>query len=272
MTEPEDRVDLMAPPTPEDPRNSADLLACASDGDATAWEELFRRYNGLVRSTLSSFRLQEADADEAVQNTWLRLAEWMDTIRNPERLGCWLATTASRECLTLIWRRHRTASESTASKQVVTTEQEEPDATVIAEQASTADTTMGELTQRRQHLFYEVDPATGMPQGSIGPTRRRLLRELECTLEQRGFVSQSGTDVINDVYWISREPTEGNRTGSYLLDDLLDKADQALREKLEPKVTDIRSGSTQGTGDAQLDDLLQKADAALRAALHDQGH
>ena len=31
------------------------------------------------------------------------------------------------------------------------------------------------------------------------------------------------------------------------------------------------TGSTQGTGDAQLDDLLQKADAALRAALHDQG-
>jgi RNA polymerase sigma factor (sigma-70 family) len=226
MTEPEDRVDLMAPPTPEDPRNSANLLACARDGDATAWEELFRQYHRLVWSVVTSFRLQEADAQDAVQNTWLRLAEWMDTIRYPEHLGGWLATTASRECLTLIQRRHRTASGSTASKQVVTTDQEEPDATVITGQASTADTTMGELTQRRQPLFYEVDPATGMPQGSIRPTR--ALRALRHTLEQPGFVSQSGADVIKDVYWISREQTEGNRTGSHLLDDLLDQADQAL--------------------------------------------
>jgi RNA polymerase sigma factor (sigma-70 family) len=205
MTEPGDRVDLMAPPTPEDPRNSADLLARASDGDAMAWEELFRRYNRLVRSTVASFRLQEADADEAVQNTWLRVMERMDTIRDPERLGGWLATTASRECLALIRRRHREVLKDVA---------------------------------------------------------------LWDTLEQRGFVSQYGADVVEDV---KGEPTEGDRTGSYLLDDLLDKADQALREKLEPKVTDIRIGSTQGTGDAQLDDLLQRADAALRAALHEQG-
>lgn len=72
MTEPEDRVDLMPPPPP-DPRKGANLLARARDGDSMAWEELFRRYHRLVRSTVTSYRLQEADADEAMQNTWLRV-------------------------------------------------------------------------------------------------------------------------------------------------------------------------------------------------------
>ncbi len=80
--------------------------ARASEGDMATWEELVRRYNRLVRSTVASFRLQGADAEDAVQNTWLRVVERMDTIRDPERLGGWLATTASRECLALIRRRH----------------------------------------------------------------------------------------------------------------------------------------------------------------------
>ena len=33
------------------------------------------------------------------QTTWLRLVENLDRIKDPERLGAWLATTARRECL-----------------------------------------------------------------------------------------------------------------------------------------------------------------------------
>ena len=279
MTEPGDRVDLTAPPPPEDPRDGAELLARASDGDSTAWEKLIRRYSRLVCSTVASFRLQPADAEEAMQNTWLRVMERMDTIRDPERLGDWLATTASRECLALLRRRHREVPEDVAGTQLIAPE-EEPDPTVVAGEAHPAvDTAVAELTECRQRLiqllFYQPDASyaqmsqtTGMPQGSIGPTRQRALRELRDTLEQRGFGPQSGADVAEDV---KGEPTEGDRTGSYLLDNLLTKAEQALREKLEPTVRDFRTGSTQGTGDAQLDDLLHKADAALRAALHDHG-
>lgn len=134
-------------------------------------------------------------------------------------------------------------------------------------------TAVGELTRRRQKLirmlfaqpdnnYAAISRATGMPQGSIGPTRLRVLRELRHTLEQRGFGPQSDLDVSENF---EGEPTEGDRTGSHLLDDLLDKAERVLREKLEPTV--IGTGSSQGTGDEHLDELLHRADAALRERL-----
>src|ERR671917_1348166 len=79
-----------------------DLLLSIRDGDPAAWDEILRRYCKLVSTTVRSFRLQEADALDAVQMTWLRLAENAHRVQFPERLGGWLATTARRECLHLL--------------------------------------------------------------------------------------------------------------------------------------------------------------------------
>jgi hypothetical protein len=56
---------------------------------------------GCLRST-ATFRLQEADALDAIQMTWTRLAENAHRVQFPERLGEWLATTARRECLHIL--------------------------------------------------------------------------------------------------------------------------------------------------------------------------
>jgi Sigma-70 region 2 len=60
------------------------------------------RYGKLVSTTVRSFRLQEADTLDAVQTTWLRLAENAHQMQFPEKLGGWLATTARRECLHIL--------------------------------------------------------------------------------------------------------------------------------------------------------------------------
>lgn len=189
---------MSSPVSTQTRESTTALLRAAEDNQPLAWEELVRRYHRLVRSTVASFRLQPADAEDAVQNTWLRVMERMDTIRDPERLGGWLATTASRECLALIRRKHREIPDDVAGTQLVATE-DGPDVVVLAGEAQRAvDAAVGELTGRRQTLihllFYqydssytEVSRATGMPPGSIGPTRNRVLRELRGTLEQRGF-------------------------------------------------------------------------------------
>ena len=73
------------------------------------------RYGGMVRGVVASFRLQEADAADAVQMTWLRAFERLDSVRNPDRLGGWLATIANRECLALLRRaRWETPDETVA--------------------------------------------------------------------------------------------------------------------------------------------------------------
>ncbi|MDQ3761005.1 MAG: sigma-70 family RNA polymerase sigma factor [Actinomycetota bacterium] len=197
---------MSSPASTQVQESTADLLRAAGDGDPLAWEELIRRYGRLVRSTVASFRLQQADVEDAVQNTWLRVIERMHTIKDPECLGGWLATTASRECLALIRRGHREAPDDAAAQQLVAMDSE-PDAAVVASETHRAvNAAVGTLTGRRQQLidllFYqsdysyaEVSRATGMPQGSIGPTRLRVLQELRCALEQRGFGPQSGASL-----------------------------------------------------------------------------
>jgi RNA polymerase sigma factor (sigma-70 family) len=195
---------MSAPTSTLTRESTADLLLqAAGGGEQLAWAELISRYGGLVRAVVISFRLPAADAEDAVQSTWLRLLERMDTIKDPESLGSWLATTASRECLALIRRGQRVTPDDAAVEQLVAVEPG-PETAVVAGEAHRAVTAaVGELTG--QHwllihvLFYhpdcsytDVSRATGMPLGSIGPTRGRLLRELRGVLERRGFGPHSG--------------------------------------------------------------------------------
>src|SRR4051794_41782492 len=78
----------------QDLRNT-ELLALARQGDGSAWAEVVARYRGLVTAVVRNYRLQDADARDAEQRTWLRLVEHLGSLRDPDRLGGWLSTTAS---------------------------------------------------------------------------------------------------------------------------------------------------------------------------------
>lgn len=174
--------------------NIADLLPRAGDGDPRAWEEILRRYSTLVSTTVRSFRLQDADTLDAVQTTWLRLAENAHRIRHPDRLGAWLATTARRECLRIL--RHITpipyfsetvqeaASESSTGPEHITIE---------ADETRWLWKHVDGLPPRRRTLlralftdnpqpYAKIATITGIPSGGIGPTRNRALQQLRETL------------------------------------------------------------------------------------------
>src|ERR1700716_3960402 len=78
------------------------LVAAAAGGDEGAWSELVDHFAGLVWSVIRGYRMSAADAADVSQTTWLRLAEHIHKVREPERIGAWLATTAGRECLRMI--------------------------------------------------------------------------------------------------------------------------------------------------------------------------
>ncbi|MDQ3765190.1 MAG: sigma-70 family RNA polymerase sigma factor [Actinomycetota bacterium] len=80
----------------------AALLLAAGQGDQSAWEEIVLRYGKLVSATVGSFRLQDADALDAIQRTWLRLMMNWHRVQNPQSLSGWLVTTARRECLSIL--------------------------------------------------------------------------------------------------------------------------------------------------------------------------
>src|SRR5436190_14278705 len=81
-----------------------ELIRAAARGDQNAWTELVGRFERLVWATARAHRLSRADAADVAQTTWLRLVENLDRIREPDRVGAWLATTARHESLRLLRR------------------------------------------------------------------------------------------------------------------------------------------------------------------------
>jgi DNA-directed RNA polymerase specialized sigma24 family protein len=73
----------------------AALTRAASLGDQEAWGRLVDRFSGLVWAVVRSFRLDADAAADVSQTTWLRLVEHLDDIREPGRLGSWLATCSA---------------------------------------------------------------------------------------------------------------------------------------------------------------------------------
>ncbi len=174
----------------------ADLLVQVSHGDPAAWDEILRRYGRLVSTTVRSFGLQDADALDAVQMTWLRLAENAHRVQFPDRLGGWLATTARRECLRLLRRAKTTRDLLDVAPETVADLSVGPEQRVIdAETVRTLRKLVDELSPRRRALlqalftdnprpYAELAGAVGIPPGGIGPTRARALRQLRDKLSE----------------------------------------------------------------------------------------
>jgi RNA polymerase sigma factor (sigma-70 family) len=178
-------------------RTVTELVRAAADGDGRAWDEIVSRYGDLVRATVAGFRLQQADAADAMQNTWLRALERIGTVRDPERLGGWLTTTAARECLAVLRRSKRELPVDAFVDQVAWTGPTPETRVLRAERDRAVDAAVAELPTRRRELvnaifrgsgdYAHVAEATGMPVGSIGPTRGRALVELRGRMQRGGY-------------------------------------------------------------------------------------
>ena len=182
----------------------ADLLQGVGNGDPAAWDEIYGRYGKLVSTTVRSFGLQEADAQDAMQMTWLRLAENAHRVQFPERLGGWLATTARRECLHILRQRKLRPICTDMAPEPSSDPSASPEQRAInADATQTLQKLIDELSPRRQTLirlllftedrcsYDEAARITGIPLGGIGPTRARALRQLRDKLDEHE--GRSGT-------------------------------------------------------------------------------
>jgi RNA polymerase sigma factor (sigma-70 family) len=170
--------------------SAADLLLRVCDGNPAAWKEIVGQYGKLVFTTVRSFRLQETDALDAVQTTWLRLAENAHRVQCPEKLGGWLATTARRECLHILRQAKSAPDLTNITPETVAEPSVGPEQRAIdADTAQTLWNLVAELSPRRKtllqalftnssHSYTEVARMTGIPSGAIGPTRARALQQL----------------------------------------------------------------------------------------------
>ena len=179
--------------SPADDAAVAALVLSAREGDQTAWDGLVERFSGLVWAVARAHRLSKADAADVSQTTWMRLVEHLDGIREPERLGAWLAATARHECLRTIRKTGRAAPTELDDDHLPDTDVDlgpELDARLDAAEHQEALWAAFERLPERGRAVLRVlmaDPAPSyaeaaaaldMPIGSLGPTRARCLERL----------------------------------------------------------------------------------------------
>jgi RNA polymerase sigma factor (sigma-70 family) len=167
-----------------------DLVRAARAGDADAWNELVDRFAGMVWTVTRRHRLSAADAADVSQTTWLRLAEHLDRIEYPERVGGWLATTARRESLLVLRMAERQVPAAAGFLDLTLVEHESPEVIVTRnERDSELWRLFEELPPRCQLIlqllggdnplsYAELGAVLDLPHGSIGPTRARCLQHL----------------------------------------------------------------------------------------------
>ena len=186
---------------PDGHTDLATLLRAASEGDQEAWNAITDRFTSLLWSVARSYRLGSDDAEDVVQNTWLRLLENLTRIDNPEALPGWLATTARREALGILRRRGRavlTRDEDLGVDLADPASTELDSALLEDERDVELWASFAKLPERCQQLlrvlmacdrpvYAEVSAAFDMPIGSIGPTRMRCLARLRTLVAESGY-------------------------------------------------------------------------------------
>ena len=193
----------------DDAHRVAELVRGAATDDEQCWASLVDRFSGLVWCIARSFALSDADAADVSQTVWLRLAENLNRIEQPERVGAWLATTARRESM----RVKRLAGRMVPVDDIETAKSDRLGESPAADMPALVDLrdalvwrAFASLPERGRTLllllladpplsYHEISETLGMPIGSIGPTRARTLADLRERVEALGISAQDSCSV-----------------------------------------------------------------------------
>ncbi len=176
--------------------------ACRDHNDGDAWTELVHRHTRRLLGIARRQNLDEASAADVVQTAWRNLFESMPQVREPEKVGGWLATAVRRDAQFASRRSRRPVPQDRVDQASAPLDE----ALLIAERKTAVLRALGSIRAQCRRLllllFADERPSygtiaeqLGMPIGSIGPTRARCLDDMRKLLE-RDPAYQLGTNVI----------------------------------------------------------------------------
>ena len=187
-----------------DPRHQSSsdlpaLVARALERDQRAWRDLVNRLKGVAWKVIYSYDLSEEDRNDAFASTFFRLHERLATVREPEKLPGWVATTARNEANTVSRRRSKLVP--MAELPLRTVDHGDHGEGLESDELRTAlYAAFSSLSPEHQALMrmLSADPPIGydeisrvlnLPHGSIGPTRARCLQRLRTSPELAPFLN-----------------------------------------------------------------------------------
>ena len=87
--------------------DDATLVRCAAGGDAAAFEAIMRRYNRRLYRLARALLRDDADAEDALQEAYMKAYAALARFRGEASLSTWLARVVHNECLLRMRRQAR---------------------------------------------------------------------------------------------------------------------------------------------------------------------
>jgi RNA polymerase sigma factor (sigma-70 family) len=160
------------------------------DGDRSALDEFVRRVSPVLWQVVRAYGLDQASAEDVVQNTWMTLIRKSEQVRDNQAVLRWLTITARREA----WRTATHGGRANPTEDAVI------ETALPTARSPESEVLESDLHRELWHNFHLLDArcqtllrvvafddrpdyaslATqlNMPMGSIGPTRSRCLAKL----------------------------------------------------------------------------------------------
>lgn len=172
------------------------LLRACRQGNEAAWEQLVAKYERLVYAIPLNYGLSRDEAADIAQHSFILLLQNLDSLRDDERLGGWLATVARRHswrALSRHQREHSTPPDELATlpNQFDHSQRQQQERQELLEWLMSG---LNQLDDRCRQLllalYFESDQPSyeaiasqlNLRVGSIGPTRARCLARLKAYL------------------------------------------------------------------------------------------
>lgn len=187
-------------------RTDPELVAACLTGEAEAWTTLLERYLDLVYGLARQTGLDDARAQDVVQEVSLALWRSLPRLRRAERLLPWVLTTTRREAWKMgrRGRASRRREQASARAEAAPSGPAEVDLVRLEEEQAVREA-LAALEERCRRLLRALyfDPVgeqgydalseqLGIPRGSLGPTRGRCLEKLKTELTRRGLAPEGG--------------------------------------------------------------------------------
>jgi DNA-directed RNA polymerase specialized sigma24 family protein len=174
----------------------ADAIWRHRAGSREAMTDLVRLVLPRLHALARGCGLSRHSAEDVVQATLSALVRHVDSIKSPEAGLMWLIVTARREALGVV--RAERGVDLVADVQMEQPGQPGPEAITVEKlRRDLVWRHVGNLSVRGQAILHEVahrrpdypsiSERTGMPIGSIGPTRRRCLAKVKRSPESSGL-------------------------------------------------------------------------------------
>lgn len=176
------------------------LVQQVAVGDEAALRRLIEQYRPLVKSITQRQGLNGMDLEDVMQETWLQFMTHAGSIRQPECLPAWLKQTAKNASLSRIRQRSRTVPTDNVRAFDVDQGDADPCADAVAgrltgdiirramDRLNERDRTLVKLIMTRTP-YRIISQRLGIPMGSIGPTRERILGKLAHCCEVRSLAA-----------------------------------------------------------------------------------